>query len=123
MTVPFLKLPMEIPGPPVWGMFGRWRQMLRFARDSIGLGTELFQDFGPVAALAKGGGTRLMSPYPHCPGTVLAYGPDLMQEVATNHEVYHKFHLSGRMHPLGDDRPSRAGFETIRGGVVRGQRG
>ncbi len=117
MTVPFLNLPLDIPGPPVWGPVGRWRQMLRFGSDSIGLGNELFHQFGPVAAIARGGGTRLMSPYPHCPGTVLAYGPDLLQEVATNHEVYHKFHLSGRMHPLGDDRPSRAGLKQFGAGL------
>ncbi|MCA9069177.1 MAG: cytochrome P450 [Planctomycetaceae bacterium] len=111
------RLPLEIPGPAVKGLFGGWRQMLRFAKDSIGLGNELFAEFGNLAALAKGGGTRLVSPRPVCPGTVLVCGPELTQEVATNHEVYHKFHLSGRLHPVGDDRESRAGLKLFGAGL------
>lgn len=112
-----VRLPLEIPGPVVKGPFGGWRQMLRFASDSIGLGNDLFREYGPLAALAKGGGTRLVSSKPICPGTVLVCGPELTQEVATNHEVYHKFHLSGRLHPVGDDRPSRAGLKLFGAGL------
>ena len=111
------RLPEEIPGLKVRSFFGRWRQMLRFARDSLLFSAELFRTYGPVVALAKGGGTRLMSPHPNCPGSVLVYGPDLTQEVATNHEVYHKFHLTGRMHPAGDARPSRAGLKQFGAGL------
>lgn len=112
-----VRLPLKIPGPSVKGPFGGWRQMLRFAKDSIGFGNELFAEYGLLAALVKGGGTRLVSSKKHCPGTVLACGPELTQEVATNHEVYHKFHLSGRLHPVGDDRKSRAGLKLFGAGL------
>jgi cytochrome P450 len=43
-----------------------------------------------------------------CPGTVLAYGPELVRQAATQHEVYYKYPLSCDLYPLGGLTPRTA---------------
>lgn len=110
-------LPAGIPGPAVGPLLGRLRMVVRFGRDTLGVAGELFRRYGRLAALAAGGGTRLFSPRRHCPGSVLVYGPELVREVATNHDIYHKFPLIGRLYPGEDGRPSRDGLRSFGAGL------
>ncbi len=87
-----------VPGPPSLPIVGRKLNVARFGVDSIGFSSQLFQTYGPVAALTAGGGTNLYSPDSNCPGTVVAYGPDIVRDVATQHHVYHKCPLSGTLY-------------------------
>ena len=95
-------LPEDIPGPLPSIFLGRLRALFRYGKDSVAMATDLFSRYGNPVALVKGGGTRLFSPRSDCPGTILVYKPEFIKEVSTNHKVYHKFHLAGRLHPLGD---------------------
>jgi cytochrome P450 len=79
--------------------------LLRFGKDSVGFTKELFATYGPIVSLNAGGGTNIYSSWTDCPGTVFAYGPDLVRQVATQHEVYHKHPLSGRFYARRDDSP------------------
>ena len=90
-----------IPGPrpiPVLGPIGN---LFKLTRDPINYMGDLFRDYGPVAALVAGGRSRVFSTQPDCPGTVLAYGPELAREVETQHDLYHKSALSGTLYPTG----------------------
>lgn len=91
-------LPSNIPGPQPFPILGRTAQAVRFARDSVGYADRLFQSYGPVVSLAAGGGTNIYSSVSPCPGTVLAYGPEIVRQVTTQHQVYHKHPLSGRLY-------------------------
>ncbi|MEP0911714.1 cytochrome P450 [Leptolyngbya sp. GB1-A1] len=88
----------NIPGPRPLPLLGSTFNSLRFARDSIGYSRQLFRDYGTLVALSRNGGTRIYSPRTHCPGTVFAYGPDLVRQVATQHDVYYKYPLTGPLY-------------------------
>src|SRR5919202_4806404 len=96
---------LQVPGPPVRGRLGRVRNVLRFAADSVGYTGQLFATYGRVVSLAAGGRTRIYSPLPDCPGTVFAYGPDLVHDVITQHEVFYKYPLSMGLYPEGEPTP------------------
>ncbi|WP_017297973.1 cytochrome P450 [Nodosilinea nodulosa] len=92
----------KVPGPRPLPLIGRSLNSLRFARDSVGYTRELFHTYGNLVALAKGGRTRLYSPRDTCPATVFAYGPELVRQVTTQHEVYFKYPLTGPSYRLRD---------------------
>jgi cytochrome P450 len=94
---------LTVPGPDPKTRWGHIRHLLHFASDSIGLTRELFQTYGAIVSLKYGGGTNLYSPLPNCPGTVFAYGPEFVRQVATQHEVYYKYPLSGRLYRRRND--------------------
>jgi cytochrome P450 len=71
--------------------------LLPVLRDPIGHVGRLFRTYGPVVSLAAGGGTRLYSSWPECPGTVFVYRPDHVQKIDTQADVYHKHPLSLRL--------------------------
>jgi cytochrome P450 len=92
-----------VPGPNPSTFWGRIANLLRFGNDSIGYTRELFQTYGAIVALRSGGGTNIYSPLPNCPGTVFVYGPELIRQVATQHDIYYKHPLSGRLYRRKDD--------------------
>jgi cytochrome P450 len=98
-------------------LFGPKGNLFRFARDTVGESHRLFVQHGPFVALVRGGGTNILTPYPGCPGTVLCYGPEMTREVTTQHEIYHKVHLSGRLHPLGQVSPRWTALKNFGGGL------
>ncbi|NET07538.1 MAG: cytochrome P450 [Symploca sp. SIO2B6] len=93
---------LNVPGPRPLPIIGRTVNTISFVKDSIGYTRELFQSYGRVVSLAAGGGTNIYSPLPNCPGTVFVYGPELIQQVATQHEIYYKYPLSGKLYRQRD---------------------
>lgn len=100
MTTTIKKPAFNVPGPAPVPIIGRTLNSIRLAKDSIGYTRQLFEEYGPLVALAKGGGTRLYSSRPNCRGTVFAYGPDLVRQVTTQHNIYHKQPLTGPLYRL-----------------------
>lgn len=103
MTTTADKLSAIVPGPKPVPVFGRAAHVFRFASDSVGYTRKLFQTYGPVVSLVEGGGTNLYSPLPNCPGSVFAYGPEFVRQVATQHEIYYKHPLSGKLYRKRDE--------------------
>lgn len=61
--------------------------------------TELFERFGAPVALIRGGGGRVFSGDPSCPGVVFIRGSQLVREVELDHEHFHRSALSGQLTP------------------------
>jgi len=91
---------LSVPGPRPLPVLGGLLSSIKFAKDSVGYTRELFQEYGHLVALTAGGGTRLYSPRESCPGTVFAYGPELVRQVATQHDIYYKYPLTGPLYRL-----------------------
>lgn len=90
----------DLPGPSPTPVVGRWGNVLQFGRDPIGHAGGLFERYGDVVMLVKGGRTNLYSPLDHCTGTVLAFGPEATRTASTHHEIYFKYPLSGPRYRL-----------------------
>ncbi|MGJ3250928.1 MAG: cytochrome P450 [Elainellaceae cyanobacterium] len=95
----------HIPGPQPFPVIGKTLNAWRYGRDSITYASHLFSTYGNVVSLAAGGGTNFYSPLPNCPGTVIAYGADVVREVTTQHEVFYKQPISGTLYRLKDQSP------------------
>jgi cytochrome P450 len=96
---------LTVPGPNPRTRWENIANLLRFSRNSIGWTRQLFQTYGPIVSLRYGGGTNLYSPLSNCPGTVFVYGPEFVRQVATQHDIYYKHPLSGRLYQRKDDSP------------------
>lgn len=93
-------LAYNVPGPKPAPLMGRTLNTLQFSKDSIAYTRSLFKKYGNLVSLVEGGGTRLYSPRPVCPGTIFACGPTLTKQVATQQEIYHKCPLTGPLYRL-----------------------
>lgn len=98
----------HVPGPAPLPVIGRFVNAWRYGRDSIRFASRLFDQYGSVVSLAAGGGTNFYSPLSTCPGTVLGYGPDVVRQVTTHHEIYYKYPISGTLYRLRDQSPRSA---------------
>ena len=94
---------LTVPGIQPLPLFGRTILLSKFVGDSLGFTSQLFQKYGNLVSLARGGGTNLYSPLPNCPGTVFTYGAENVEKVATQHEIYHKFPLTGGLYSRRDE--------------------
>ncbi|MEL7360340.1 MAG: cytochrome P450 [Cyanobacteria bacterium J06560_6] len=94
------QLSLNVPGPRPRPVVGRLLNTLQFSKDSIAYTRELFEKYGKLVALIEGGGTRLYSSRAVCPGTVFTYGPEIVRQVATQQDVYHKCPLTGPLYSL-----------------------
>lgn len=105
--MPFTSIPthptLNVPGPLPSKFLGTWLSCLKFSQDSIGYTRQLFKNYGPIVSLAYGGGTNLYSSFSHCPGTIVVYGPKFVQQVTTEHDIYYKHPLSGRLYGRRDE--------------------
>lgn len=101
-----LGLPRSIPGPPAMPLLGRFGSIYQFGLDSVGRGSELFRRYGKLVALVRGGRTNLLTPG-GSPGTILAYGPQLVRAVTTDTEVFQRRTLVGRLYPTEENPSSR----------------
>jgi cytochrome P450 len=84
-----------VPGPRPDRVFGRTGNIVRMFADPIGYCDRLFREHGRIAALTAGGGTNVYSPLPACAGTVFAFGPDVVHDVTSQHDVFAKHPLTG----------------------------
>lgn len=91
------KQKLTVPGPPTLPIFGDIGNVFGFVKDPIGYSSQVFGKYGKVVALAKGN-INLYSSDPNCPGTILAYGPDIVKEVCSQHNTYHKHPMSGKIY-------------------------
>ncbi|MGF1536114.1 MAG: cytochrome P450 [Elainellaceae cyanobacterium] len=89
-----------IPGPPP-GPVARWRSILRFGENSVSYARSLFETYGSVVSLRRGG-PNLYASDPDCPGTVLVYGPQNVKQVAAENHIFLKHPLSGRLYRRRD---------------------
>ena len=89
------KQTLNVPGPSPSPILGTIPNIIKFSKDSVAYSRQLFEKYGNLVSLAEGGGTRLYSPYPECPGTVFACGPEVVRQVATQPDVYYKCPLTG----------------------------
>jgi cytochrome P450 len=104
---------LTVPGPRVAPVFGRITQTLNFVSDSVSISSQLFKAYGSVVSLAQGGGTNIYSPHTNCPGTVLTYGPDIVREVTSQHDIYHKCPLIGSFYRRRNDSERTAPFSRF----------
>ena len=89
-----------VPGPARTPVIGKTGNAFRFIQDPIGHSNKLFKAYGPIAALARGGGTNLFTPFGNCPGTVVVYGPDLIRKARTPHSLWNITPFSMTLYPL-----------------------
>lgn len=94
---------LTVPGPPA--RLGGYLNLMRVVRDPIAEMGRLFAAYGPVASLARGARPRLFSSYPRTEGVVFVRGPELLRQVATDAETYHRYHLLGPLAP--GEHPTR----------------
>jgi len=88
-----------LPGPRrVHGLDPALAQ-LRLARDPLGRMTQLFERYGAPVALIRGGGGRVFSGDPHCPGVVFIRGRELTREVDLEHDRFDRSALTGLLTP------------------------
>ncbi len=92
-ALPTIPGPRRIPGlDPVFAQF-------RLARDPLGRMSELFDRYGAPVALIQGGGGRVFSGDPRCPGVVFVRGRELIREIELDHERFHRSALTGQLTP------------------------
>ncbi len=89
----------QMPGPRRVPALDPGLAQLRLARDPLGRMTELFARYGAPVALIRGGGGRVFSGDPQCPGVVLVRGSQLLRELELNHERFHRSALTGALTP------------------------
>ena len=64
--------------------------------------TELFERYGAPVALVRGGGGRVFSGDPGCPGVVFVRGSQLSKQVMLDHDRFHRSALTGQLTPPSD---------------------
>jgi len=89
---------LSVPGPRPIPFLGAKAGLIRFGLDPLAHIERLFDKYGPVVALVRNRGTRIVSTQ-SSPGTVFFYGPDLNLPFLTEHEQFHKCALSGPLYP------------------------
>ena len=96
------KTEWTIPGPQTLPLIGRTLNVIKFGKDCIGYSNQLFATYGNVVSLAASGGTNIYSPDTDCPGTILAYGPEITRQVTSQHYIYEKRPVSGPLYRQKD---------------------
>lgn len=85
-----------IPGPRQF--LGPYRAAISFFNDPIGYLDALFKEYGKLVWVKTP--PMATPPNPNYPGTVFLYGPDLMQEVVTEHDAYYRVAMSLGLYPV-----------------------
>jgi len=68
--------------------------------------SQLFERYGAPVALVRGGGGRIFSGDPNCPGVVFVRGSELSKQVMLDHNSFHRSALTGQLTPP-PDAPAR----------------
>ncbi len=114
---------ITLPGPSPLPLTGGIPNVWQFAQDPIGYSTKVFQKYGPIAALVQHQKMNLYSSDPDCPGTILAYGPEIVRQVTTQHDIYHKHPMSGKVYGKRNESERTQPLKTFGVGLfgVNGQ--
>lgn len=92
-AIPTIPGPRRLPGlDPALAQF-------RLARDPLGRMSELFERYGAPVSLIRGGGGRVFSGDPDCPGVVFVRGRELIRDIELDHERFHRSALTGQLTP------------------------
>lgn len=110
-------LPETIPGPPPSRWLSTGGALIPWAADSLGHAGRLFQRYGPIVALVRGGGMRHISTDPACPGTVLAFGAAAVERASMDHLAFTKTTLVGALHPGPEATPRERGLLSFGAGL------
>lgn len=90
-----------IPGPRAVPGLDPMLSQLRLAANPLRRMGALFKRWGAPVALVRGGGGRVFSGDPACPGVVFVSGHRLAREVELAHDELHRTALSGQLAPKG----------------------
>jgi cytochrome P450 len=85
-------------------LFGALGRAFVFSRDPLAYTERLFDEFGPIASLTTAP-TRIVSIEPGVPRTIFVYGPELNRPLLSEHDVFHKCALAGRLYPRDTSEP------------------
>lgn len=110
-------LPLAIPGPDPAPILSTGGALLPWAKDPLGHASRLFDTYGDVVALVRGGGMRHISPAADCPGTVLVRGPEHTRTVTLMHDAFAKEQLTGALDPGVNRTPRQAGLGSFGAGL------
>jgi len=81
-------IPFTVPGPRPMPVVGPIGNFLQFGLDPINFMGRVFKKYGPVAAMAEGGGFTFTQR--KGPGIILAYGPELLKTLETDQDTWQR---------------------------------
>jgi cytochrome P450 len=120
----------SIPAPRPLPVLGHRAAAIRYGIDAVGYMDYLFKRYGEVTALSNGGPLRIYSINPSCPGVACIYRPEMIQQITTQHDEFHKNNLLGPVYPTGGNISERvqklktpgAGLFSVNGDLHREHR-
>lgn len=113
MTTVQENLFQTIPGPR--SFLGPYRAAIAFFNDPIGYLDKLFANYGKLVWVKTP--PMATPPNPSYPGTVFLYGPELMQQVVTEHNAYYRVAMSLSLYPVGEISPRQEPLTRIMTGL------
>lgn len=113
MTTIQQNLSTAIPGPH--SFLGSYRAAISFFNDPIGYLDTLFEGYGKLVWVKTP--PMATPPNPNYPGTVFLYGPELIQQVVTEHDAYYRVAMSLGLYPVGEVSPRQAPVTRIMTGL------
>lgn len=107
-----------IPGPTA--RFGRFAETAKIFSDPIRYVDRNFKKYGRIFGTLTASLTT--PPSPGYPGTICIYGPDLIRELCSDHDGFHRSALSHRLYPADEATPRTEPLKRIMTGLthVRG---
>ncbi len=102
-----------IPGPR--SFLGPYRAAFSFFNDPIGYLDTLFEEYGNLVGVKTP--PMATPPNPNYPGTVFLYGPELIQQVVTEHDAYYRVAMSLGLYPVGEITPRQEPLTRIMTGL------
>src|SRR5215216_7828375 len=113
MTAIPANLLRTIPGPQLF--LGPYRAAISFFNDPIGYLDPLFAKYGKLVWVKTP--PMATPPNPNYPGTVFLYGPELIQQVTTEHDSYYRVAMSLSLYPIGEISPRQEPVTRIMTGL------
>jgi cytochrome P450 len=86
-----------IPGPRA--RLGRFAETARIFNDPVAYVGRNFEKYGPIFRTPTNALTT--PPSSAYPGTICIYGPELIRELCSNHDGFHRSAMSHRLYPAG----------------------
>jgi len=115
----------SMPGPSA--RFGRFVETVKVFSDPIQYVDKNFKAYGPIFRTLTASLTT--PPSPNYPGTICIYGPNLIHELCSDHDGFHRSALSHRLYPVDKVTPRTepllrimTGLTHVRGDTHRAHR-